>query len=283
MSDRDPRNDPAPWLERWNLAVAGERIVTHSSVLVPARQGARPVMLKLTQEPDEQIGASVLAWWNGAGAVEVLEQGNGALLMERPTGSASLYQWALDGNDAAAIEVLCQTAATLHAHHAPQPPAVPNMERWFRDLLESTDQRQEIIEGRRLLQQLLATERDTVVLHGDLHHRNVLATTDGRWLAIDPKGIVGERTFDYVNIFRNPNTLIAVDPDRFDTRVDQIVRTARLDRRRLLQWIVAFCALSLAWNCYPEGSPDADLAISRLALDRLDSYSRYGIRKITKG
>jgi streptomycin 6-kinase len=270
MSDKDPRNDPAPWLDRWNLTVAGDRIVTHSSVLVPVVQGERPVMLKLTQEPAEQIGGAALAWWDGQGAVAVLQRENGALLMERPTGSESLYQWALDGNDDASIEILCQTTATLHAHRATDPPEVPTLDSWFRDLLKSTDERQEVVLGRQLLEQLLATERDRVLLHGDIHHRNVLQHSDGRWLAIDPKGILGERTYDYLNIFRNPNESIATDPSRVDARLDQITRAAGLDRIRLLQWIAAFCALSLAWNYYPEGSPDADLAVARLALSRLD-------------
>ncbi len=269
MSEQDPRNDPAPWLDRWNLTVTGERIVTHSSVLVPALKGERPVMLKLTQEPDELVGGAVLAWWDGNGAVAVLQRENGALLMERPTGTESLYQWALQGPDDAAIDILCQTTATLHSHPEPNPPAVPPLDHWFRDLLESNDQRPEVIEGRRLLDKLLATERDKVILHGDIHHRNVLATADDRWLAIDPKGIYGERTYDYLNIFRNPNTPIATDPARFDARVAQITRTAELDRTRLLQWIAAFCALSLAWDYYPEGSPAADLTLARLALTRL--------------
>ncbi len=45
-------------------------------------------MLKLTPEPDEIRGGGLLAWWQGDGAVRVLEREAGALLMERPTGSS---------------------------------------------------------------------------------------------------------------------------------------------------------------------------------------------------
>jgi streptomycin 6-kinase len=270
MSDKDPRNDPSPWIERWNLTVAGDRIVTHSSVLVPALRGEHPVMLKLTQEPDERCGMAVLAWWRGQGTVEVLEREPGVLLMERPTGSDSLYDRALAGEDQFAIDILIQTARSLHSHQPPDPPRVPTLTQWFDDLLETSDTRPEVVEGRRILDRLLSTEREKVMLHGDIHHRNVLQTTDGGWLAIDPKGIYGERTYDYLNIFRNPTTPIATDPARFDSRLDQITRIAQLDRRRLLEWIAAFCALSLAWDYYPEGSPDADLTVARFALSRLE-------------
>lgn len=271
MSDSDPRNDPAPWLQRWRLIVDGDRIVTHSSVLVPALRGEQPVMLKLTQEPDERIGGAVLAWWQGHGVVGVLEREPGVLLMERPTGPDSLYRRALAGEDPFAIDILCQTASALHTHQPPEPPKVPTLEEWFVALLETSDSRPEVVEGRRILDRLLSTEQDKVMLHGDIHHRNVLQTSDHRWLAIDPKGIYGERTYDYLNIFRNPNTPIATDSDRFDLRFDQVTRRAKLDRRRLLEWIAAFCALSLAWDYYPEGSPEADLTVARFALTRLGS------------
>jgi len=32
------------------------------------------------------------------------------------------------------------------------------------------------------------------------------------WIAIDPKGLLGERTFDFVNILRNPDAATALAP-----------------------------------------------------------------------
>jgi streptomycin 6-kinase len=40
---------------------------------------------------------------------------------------------------------------------------------------------------------LLTTQREKVVLHGDMHHGNVLNFGSRGWLAIDPKGLIGER------------------------------------------------------------------------------------------
>jgi streptomycin 6-kinase len=51
---------------------------------------------------------------------------------------------------------------------------------------------------------LLAEPREVGVLHGDLHHGNVLDFGVRGWLAIDPKGLLGERGFDFANIFTNP-------------------------------------------------------------------------------
>lgn len=85
--------------------------------------------------------------------------------------------------------------------------------------------------------ELLSSPREESVLHGDIHHDNVLDFGERGWLAIDPKRLYGERGFDYANIFCNPNYGIATDPAIFQRRVEQVCRLAGLERRRLLQWI----------------------------------------------
>ena len=108
-----------------------------------------------------------------------------------------------------------------------------------------------------------------MLLHGDIHHGNILDGGARGWLAIDPKGLLGERTFDYANILRNPNEEIAKRPGRFAQQATVIAEAARVDRRRLLQWVLAFCGLSATW-IYDDGdSPDLDLAVAALAADEL--------------
>jgi streptomycin 6-kinase len=94
----------------------------------------------------------------------------------------------------------------------------------------------------------------------------VLDAGNDRWVAIDPKGQFGERTYDFVNIFRNPNSAIGNDPTVFSRRLTQLECCAELDRGRLARWIVAFCALCLVWDYYPEGSPVSDRRLAELAL-----------------
>jgi streptomycin 6-kinase len=56
---------------------------------------------------------------------------------------------------------------------------------------------------------------------------------DGRergWLAIDPKGLLGERTFDYTNIFCNPDLETATAPTVFSRRLDVVADVSKIDR-----------------------------------------------------
>lgn len=63
----------------------------------------------------------------------------------------------------------------------------------------------------KLKNELLASISNEVFLHGDLHHDNILKNDD-HWLAIDPKGIIGDAEFEvaafdfmYVNELANKN------------------------------------------------------------------------------
>ena len=52
--------------------------------------------------------------------------------------------------------------------------------------------------------EFIPTQGEQVLLHGDLHHWNILSATRQPWLAIDPKGVIGEREYDTGAILRNP-------------------------------------------------------------------------------
>jgi streptomycin 6-kinase len=94
---------------------------------------------------------------------------------------------------------------------------------------------------------LLAEPQDVVVLHGDMHHDNVLDFGPRGWLAIDPKRVIGERGFDYANLICNPDLPTANDPQRFKKQIEVVAQAAGLERQRLLQWVLAFAGLSAAW------------------------------------
>jgi streptomycin 6-kinase len=267
-----PLTDYLPWLEAWNLTPDGEPFETEytKSRLLPVRQGSRACMLKLAAAPEEVRGAALMAWWDGAGAAVVLARQGPALLLERATSAASLPELSRTGEDREAIAILCRTVAELHRPRQTPPPAgLPSLATWFRELAMLSGADARLARGWAIAEGLLATSRDEVVLHGDMHHENVLDFGDRGWLAIDPKALIGERAYDYANIFRNPDRETALAPGRLEARLRQVSAAARLDPERLLGWVAAHAALSAAWGIASHGTPAWSLAVLEAALSRI--------------
>ena len=51
----------------------------------------------------------------------------------------------------------------------------------------------------------IPSQGERVLLHGDLHHWNILSASRQPWLALDPKGVIGEREYDVGALLRNPD------------------------------------------------------------------------------
>lgn len=254
------------YLARWNLSPDGKPISTHSSRLLPVRRNGIPAMLKIALEAEEQWGGLLMSWWDGEGAARVLDRDGDALLLERATGTASLVDMARGGRDDEASRVICKVAAKLHAPRGRPPPDLIPLPRWFADLEPAA-----AAEGGLLglcaatARELFAAPQDVVVLHGDIHHGNILDFGPRGWLAIDPKRLIGERGFDFANIFCNPDMEVATEPGRLARQATVVAEAAGLERRRLLKWILAWAGLSAAWYVSDGVKPELDLAVAEIA------------------
>ncbi len=261
------------YLSRWRLTEDGPPLATHSSDLLPVLRKGIPAILKIAKHPEERRGNSLMTWWNGKGAAHVLAHDHEVILLERATGTRSLSAMAENGLDTEASQIICQVAATLHVRTSKPPLELVPLSRWFADLAPAAHRFQGIlVESLAASQELLAHPQDIVVLHGDLHHANILDAGPRGWLAVDPKGLIGERGFDFANIFCNPNATIATAPNRFAKQASVVAQAAHLDRRRLLQWILAYAGLSAAWSLTSDSEdPHLALSIAHLAAQELAS------------
>jgi streptomycin 6-kinase len=273
---RDREANVASYLTRWRLLPDGESIVTPSSILVPVRHDGKPAMLKVAHGEEERRGAAVMVWWNGEGAAHVLAHEGDALLMERAPGGDMLIEFAQNGRDDEASRIICAAVARLHAPRIqPLPETLVPLPRWFQELEPAATRHGGILhESAAAARQLLADPRETVVLHGDVHHGNILDFGDRGWLAIDPKGMLGERGFDYANTFCNPDDDIATAPGRLARQASIIAEAANLDRNRLLQWILAYAGLSAVWSMEDDGDPGMALRVAEIAAAELIGSSR---------
>lgn len=257
-----------PWLQAWGLRADGESFTTRfGSRLLPVLHQGERAMLKIAAHEEERRGAELMEWFAGTGAARVIAREGPALLMERLSGPRSLAEMARNGRDDEATRILCHTAMALHAPRSPPPPAslIP-LAQWFAALEPAAAQFGGTFEtAAAAARPLLADPRDVVILHGDFHHDNVLDGGPRGWLVIDPKGLKGERAFEYANLFRNPDVEIALAPGQMRRRAVIVAEDASLDLRRLLQWVLAYAGLGAAWSLQSGHDPGPGLAIAEAA------------------
>ncbi|WP_175952613.1 aminoglycoside phosphotransferase family protein [Burkholderia sp. BCC0405] len=258
------------YLALWGLVPDGGPILTASGGLLPVVWQGRPAMLKVATCDEERRGNALMTWWNGQGAAQVWRHDGDAVLLERAQPAPTLAGYSASGHDDDAMRIACDVVARLHAHRASEPPSVMPLHDGFHALLSDASGNDVLRRSATAARQLLAGPPiDEVVLHGDIHHGNILHFGERGWLAIDPKGLRGERVFDYANLFCNPSHDIAVDPVRFERRITLVADAAALDRRRLLQWILAWSGLSAVWLIEDGLLPDTRLQVAALAATAL--------------
>jgi streptomycin 6-kinase len=266
----------------WSVAI--ERTVsTESSVVVLGKREGRPVALKVVKHAgDEWRCGEVAALFGGRGVVQVYQHVEGAALFERLDPGEPLAAMSLDGRDEEATEIL---AMMLGRMSPLDPPAwCPTVEQWgaaFAPYLAGGDERvpRDLVEpAQRIYAELCATQRNPGLLHGDLHHYNVLSDRSRGWCAIDPKGVVGELEYELAAALRNPfeRPELYTSLDVFERRLDQFGMALGLDVGRARGWCFAQAVLSHIWHIGDGHDVDANSPGLRLARALLDSPALRG-------
>ncbi len=97
--------------------------------------------------------------------------------------------------------------------------------------------------------EMAAGHADQMLLHGDLHHDNILSSDRDEWLAIDPKGVVGEPAWEIAPFLMNN---LPPDPGEWRRivrrRADQLCDELSLDRERVYAWSAVRSLQSAFWS-----------------------------------
>lgn len=238
----------------WNVRIEETRETPTSLLGFGVRADVR-VVLKITKTSgDESHSGKVLRAFGGDGAVKVYESETDAVLLERLEPGNDLVDLVKRGEDYEATRILARVIAKLAHHKAPaECPTVANWGRGFDRYLESADQRiprAMVREAHAIYQELTSAQRNTMLLHGDLQHYNVLFDNERGWLAIDPKGVVGELEYEVGALLRNPVELpeLYTNPLTLNRRLEILCDLLPLDHARTLRWSFAQSVLSAIWN-----------------------------------
>lgn len=238
----------------WNVMIEETRETETSLLGFGVRAGVR-VVLKITKKSgDESHSGKVLSAFAGDGVVRVYESETDAVLLERLEPGGDLVDLVRRGEDDESTRILAQVIGKLAHRVAPaECPTVADWGRGFDRYLESGDQqipRALVQQARYMYHELTLSQRNTMLLHGDLQHYNVLFDNVRGWVAIDPKGVVGELEYEVGALLRNPVELpeLYKSPETVKRRLEIVTDVLGFAYDRALNWSLAQSVLSEIWD-----------------------------------
>ena len=250
--------------ERWALSVGAPfPELSHNYVAPALRADCTATVLKLSlPNSDFRAEAEALRIFGGRGAARLLELDleRGAMLLERLEPGVPLTS-VRDDEEATSIAagVLKQLWRSVPPDHP-----FPSVSEWARGMerLRSCfgggtgPLPSPLVErAEALFAELIPSQSELVVLHGDLHHFNVLAAQREPWLAVDPKGVVGEPAYDMGAFLHNPTELLNTPhPGQvLERRIDLLAEELDLDRSRVRGWAISQAVLAAYWGWEDSG------------------------------
>lgn len=222
----------------------------------------QPVVLKVgcdEKNISEEIQA--LQYFDGNGSIR--------LISHHPRYHAMLLEQAIPGTSLKSLHpsqvdyvmgCYIDTMKKLHSKRLPKENNYRHIKGWLSaiDNLSNTTCPLHLIERAIVLKnELLSSMTTEIFLHGDLHHDNILK--DGNhWVAIDPKGIVGEAEFEiaafdfmYINELANKRNVKNI----FKSRINLLAEKAQLKPQRIKKWIFVRLILMVAWHVEDNSDP----------------------------
>lgn len=197
---------------------------------------------------------AALKWMQGDGIIQLIaaDMQNNILILEACQPGKILASLN-DDNQAVTI------AAGLMQHidkPIDEPSSFPTTKDWFTKLdqlstLPSQFPKIYVDQARQVAAELHQDATQQVLLHGDLHHFNILQAQRQPWLVIDPKGVIGEPAYEIGAFLRNPIPNIATTMDTttvMANRVDQFTDILGYDRHKIIAWGFAQAVLAAVWS-----------------------------------
>lgn len=251
--------------ERWNLTIGAPFSNLSFNYVAPAvRADGTQVILKTGLTDEFPLQPEALRYFDGHGMARLLayDEQNKTMLLERLKPGKSLRTVKNDEVAiSAATEVMHKLWRPLPPQHYPFP-TVSDYGKGFARIREmyagGTGPLPYAMfdKAEKLYAELSLSMAEPVLLHGDLHQDNILSAEREPWLAIDPKGVVGEPAFEAGALLRNfwPDILSIPDPKSLMARrIDQIAAEAGFEWERIYSWSFAQAVLSVLWSIEDTG------------------------------
>jgi streptomycin 6-kinase len=248
---------------RWRLELFAPFDNLSFNYVAPGRLAdGTQVVLKIGVPANKELHAEIatLRLYGGKGMVRLLDAApeQGVFLLERLLPGSSLVS---EPDDSRATRIAAETMRALRLTE-PDQHSFPTTADWFAGLQKLRNRfagasgpfpERLVSTAEELSTQLHASSATNVLLHGDLHHDNILCS-DLNWVAIDPKGVIGEPCYEVGAFMRNRIELYSTSSaaTTVERRYEIFSEVLGFDRDRMAAWAFAQAVLS-AWWCLEDG------------------------------
>ncbi|MFJ5759119.1 aminoglycoside phosphotransferase family protein [Neobacillus sp. NPDC093182] len=242
------------YLQKWELTSEGPvDNLSYNFVLKVTGSNGTPLILKLgVPNFDTRNEMVTLQAYNGEGCAKLLKSDpeNGVMLLERLVPGRML---SAESDEMVVLENFIKVWQAIRIP-VPEGTSTPSLTRWFEGLTRYRKagvgpiSLEHVQLAEEFFQQVMETSEGPQLLHGDLHHENILYSEQKGWMAIDPKGVAGDRYFDVVSFLTNQLESKPDPKSILKLRVDTISEQMGLDRERLLKAAIALGTLYACWG-----------------------------------
>ncbi|MFL7840575.1 MAG: aminoglycoside phosphotransferase family protein [Candidatus Promineifilaceae bacterium] len=252
---------------RWGLEINSPITPLSYNFVAPARMDdGQEIIIKLgVPNPELSSEIAALQTYDSRGSVSLIDADPqaGVLLLERLIPGRMLSEFGRQNDEEAArmaARVMKKLWRPLPGDHG-----FTTVAQWAKGFQRLRDRFNGgtgpfpaglVSDAEEIYQRLTANSESEVLLHGDLHHFNILSAQREPWLAIDPKGVAGDPAYDAGALLRNPfpeiynwSNLGEIQSRRLDILSEEL----QLSRQRIQEWAYAQMVLSAWWSFEDEG------------------------------
>lgn len=245
--------------EKWSIQVLPPFNLSYNYVAPVRRADGSDAVLKIGFPDDKEFKTEIeaLKIFEGHGCEQLLETNpeKSAILIERVKPGKPLSELE---NDDEATKAIVQVMRELHKP-LPDDHSFITVSEWTSAIPTYIQTYGDngpmplwlVQKAQNLFLELIETSAPAVLVHGDLHHDNVLSSARDEWLAIDPKGIAAEPLYEVAAMIRNPyeklKDITNLEP-LLMKRVLLLSEALQADPSRIHKWCIAQTVLSAVWN-----------------------------------
>ena len=254
----------------WNLQnIQVVDNLSYNYVALAIQANKTPVALKITC--DKKLFSDeykALQHFAGQGAIKLLDI--------QPEYNALLLEQAVPGNLLKTFSLLMLKDKTnIYAsivnslsNYSLIPADFTHVSQWCEAIDRIKDKRIDkcfVKKARQLKNFLLISAKNEYLCHGDLHLENIIQQNT-KWLAIDPKGIIGEMAFEaaaFDLITQDELQDAKTVPQKIINQVTDLAAALDLNYDRLLAWIFLRIMISAQWFIEDKSDPREMLILAQ--------------------